>query len=422
MEYKTINLNSYNIHFVKTNKFKTIDIKVVFVNKFKKEDITKRNFLMDMLSFSTKNYNTRRKLSVKCQDLYSLNLNASNFRLGNYLISKIGVSLLNPKYTEESMLKESFDLLMEILFNPFVSNGKFDSKIFSLIKKELETELLAVKEQSRVYAISQFLNQMDKNKPYSYHNYCYEEDLQKINESNLYEFYQEFLKNNLVDIYVVGDFDFDLMEKMIREKFMISTLKKDKGSIVVNHNEIRKRSRKVIEKSKFQQSQLVIGLKFSNLSKFEFSYVSNIYNLILGGISDSLLMKNVRVNESLAYYINSSLNKADNLIIINSGIEGSTFDKTIKIIKKTLKDIQNGIISEEDIKKCQVEYISSLDVATNVAGGIIDLVMSHHLKLADPFEVRKKKICEVTKEDVINFSKKVSLDTIYLLEGTNENI
>ena len=73
MEYKKINLNSYNIHFIKTDKFKTIDIRVMFIDKFKKEDITKRNFLMDMLSFSTKEYDTHRKLSIKCQDLYSLN-------------------------------------------------------------------------------------------------------------------------------------------------------------------------------------------------------------------------------------------------------------------------------------------------------------------------------------------------------------
>ena len=422
MEYKKINLNSYNIHFIKTDKFKTIDIRVMFIDKFKKEDITKRNFLMDMLSFSTKEYDTHRKLSIKCQDLYSLNLNSSNFRLGNYLISKIGITLLNPKYTEESMLEESIDLLTETIFNPNVTNNRFETKSFNLVKKNLETELLSVKEQPRLYAISQFLKEIDENKPYSYHGYCYQEDLEKINESNLYEYYKEFLTKNLVDIYVVGDIDFSKVEKLIREKFKISTLKKDKGNVIIKHDKIRKKSRKVIEKSDFKQAKLVIGLKLDDLSKFEFGYVSNIYNLILGGISDSLLMKNVRVKESLAYYISSSLNKVDNLIIITSGIEGKNFNKTVKIIKKTLKDIQNGKINDDDIKKCQTEYISSVDVASNLPNGLMDLAMSNHLKISDSIDVRKKKIMEVTKEDVINFSKKVSLDTIYLLEGNNENV
>ena len=70
----------------------------MFIDKFKKEEITKRNFLMDMLTFSSKQYNTKRNLSIKCQDLYSLSLNSANFRIGNYLISKIGASFLNPKY------------------------------------------------------------------------------------------------------------------------------------------------------------------------------------------------------------------------------------------------------------------------------------------------------------------------------------
>lgn len=422
MEYKKINLNSYNIHFIKTDKFKTIDIRLMFIDKFKKENITKRNFLMDILTFSSKKYDTRRKLSIKCQELYSLSLSSSIFRIGNFLLSKIGISLLNPKYTEKSMLEESLSLLMEVVFNPNVFDNKFESKSFNLVKKELENELLSVKEQSRIYAMSQFLKELDNNKPYSCHGYSYEEDLELINEYNLYEYYQDFLRNNLVDIYVVGDFDFSEMEKLIKEKIKISTLKKDKGSIVVKHDKIRKRARKIVESSDFKQSKLVIGLALNNLSDFEFSYVSNVYNLLLGGISDSLLMQNVRVKQSLAYYISSSLNKADNLIIIGSGIERKNFDKTLKIIKKTLKDIQNGKITDDDIKKCQTEYISSLDIASNIPTGLMDLTMSNHLKLADPIDVRKKKILEVTKEDIIKFSKKVSLDTVYLLEGKNENL
>lgn len=422
MEYKKINLNSYNIHLIKTDKFKTIDIKVVFIDKFKKEEITKRNFLIDMLTFSTKKYDTKRKLTIKCQDLYSLSLSSANFRIGNYLMTKIGITLLNPKYTEESMLDESFDLLMETFFNPNTIENHFAEKAFSLIKKDLETELLEVREQPKIYALSQFLKEMDSNKPYSYHGYCYEEDLEKITKYSLYEYYQKFLQTNLVDIYVVGDFDFSKMEAMIRNKFKITTLKKNKGTIIVKHDKIRKHSHKVIEHSKFNQSKLIVGLKLDKLTKFEFGYVSNLYNLILGGISDSLLMKNVRVKESLAYYIGSSLNKADNLIIISSGIEKSNFEKTVKIIKKTLKDIQNGKITDDDIQKGQKEYLSSLESVINVPGGIIDLTMANHLTMSDPVEIRRKKIMEVSKKDIIDFSKKVFLDTIYLLEDSHENL
>lgn len=422
MEYKDVKLNSYNVHFIKTDKFKTIDIKIVFTDEFCKEEITKRNFLIDVLSSSTKKYNTRRKLNIKCQDLYSLNLQCSNYRLGNYLISKMGISFLNPKYTEKSMLGESIDLLSEVIFNPNVNKQKFDSRTFNLVKKDLENEILTIKEQPKLYATTRFFEVIGENKPYAYHGYCYLDDLKKINESDLYAYYQKFIKKNMVDIYVVGDFDFDEVLSLLREKIKITTFKKKKCSMVIHHNKIRKRLRKVIEKSNFKQAKLIIGLKLSDLSEFEFNYVSSLYNLILGGISDSLLMRNVRLKESLAYYANSSLNKADNLIIINSGIESSNFSKTLKIIKKTLKDIQNGKITDDDILKAKTEYLSSLNLITNLPGGLIDLQIANNLGLSESFETRKERIVEVTKEDIIRFSQKISLDTVYLLEGNNEGI
>lgn len=417
MESKTINLNSYNIHFIKTKDFKTIDIRVMFTDRFNKEEITKRNFLLDMLIYSTKKYNSKRILSIKCQDLYSLKLNSSNIRVGNYLTSKIGISFLNPKYTEKKMLKESIDLLMEVIFNPNVNNNKFDDKTFEIIKKDLESELLTIKEQPKIYALSQMLKEMGENAPYSYHGYCYKEDLEKLNVENLYQYYKQFLRTNLVDIYVVGDFDFDEMEAIIRDSFNIATLKKDKGCIFYEHEKIRKRSKKIIEKSMFLQSKLVIGLKTFKLTEFEKDYVVNIYNMILGGNTDSLLMKNVRVKESLVYYIFSMLNKVDNILIISCGIESKNFEKTLKIIKKTLSDIRSGKITDDDVKKCQIEYISALETAESNPSSLIDLKMSEQFNFSQSIDERKKNIIKVTKDDVINISKKITLDTIYLLEG-----
>ena len=42
-------LGSYNLHFIKTDIFKTITMKVIFHTPIIKEDITKRNILSDIL-------------------------------------------------------------------------------------------------------------------------------------------------------------------------------------------------------------------------------------------------------------------------------------------------------------------------------------------------------------------------------------
>ena len=49
MEYRVDDNLSYKIHMIKTDKFKTVNIKIIFSKEIKKEEITLRNFLSDFL-------------------------------------------------------------------------------------------------------------------------------------------------------------------------------------------------------------------------------------------------------------------------------------------------------------------------------------------------------------------------------------
>ena len=49
MKYTKKDLASYNLHLINTDKFKTITMKVVFSSPIKKDEITMRNVLSDLL-------------------------------------------------------------------------------------------------------------------------------------------------------------------------------------------------------------------------------------------------------------------------------------------------------------------------------------------------------------------------------------
>ena len=65
MEIKTNNENGYNLHFIETKNFKTTFIKVIFWEKIKKEELVFRNMLINNLLFSSKTYNTQKKMNIK---------------------------------------------------------------------------------------------------------------------------------------------------------------------------------------------------------------------------------------------------------------------------------------------------------------------------------------------------------------------
>lgn len=421
MKYKKKNLGSYNLHMIKTSKFKTVNIQVILSKEVKKEEITIRNFLTDMLTYSCNKYKTKRELSIAAQDLYAVNIYASNYRLGNYYNTDINLSLLEEKYTEEGMLIKSIELLKEILFNPNIENNDFDKESFNVIKNNMRIRIESLKEDPKKYSMIKMLANMDDKAPYSYHGFGYLEDLENITPETLYKYYKDFIDTSSIDIFIVGDIDFEKIEQYIRDNFKFNTFKKDKKSIVIKHDKFRTRAKKVIEVDKLNQSKLSIGCKIKDLTDFEKHYVLTIYNIILGGNSNSLFFQSIREKNSLCYYIGSSSNKVDNLLIISSGITASNFDKTISLIKKEMKNMTLGKFDDELIEKAKTHYASLIDEMDDYPSQIISSYYATDILGVDYPEVRKKKILEVTKENIMEVAKKIKIDTIFLLEGSDED-
>ncbi len=420
MKERTIDLKYGKLHLLKTKKFRTINVKIILKDELKKEDITKRNFLTDYLTLTTKKYKTKRELALKTQELYSLYIGAYNTRLGNYLVTRFNLSFLDPKYTEEKMLDESIALLHEVIFEPNVKNGMFQEDLFKIIKKDLKTEIETVKENPKLYANIKMLENLGPGKSYSYHGFGYLEDLEALTPKSLYEYYQEFLTKNAVDIYVCGDFDDDKVIKLVKEQLDFKTIKKEKGSIYIKPEKPRRKIQEIIEESNFSQSKLAIGCKLGELSDFRFKYALNIYNMILGGGFNSKFMQEIREKNSLAYYINSIVNKADSIMIIQSGISYKNYHQVVSSVKEIMKKMAKGEITDEEIENAKVEYISILDESYDDMENIIESNVVKDLMNLDDFVVRRQKAQEVTKEDIIEVAKKMTIDTIYLLKGAQD--
>ena len=254
------------------------------------------------------------------------------------------------------------------------------------------------------------------NLPYSYRGFGYLEDLDSINNENLYQYYKDFITKSEVDIYVIGDFEEKEMTKLIKQKLNFETLKKPKCNINIYHDKILRKPKTIIETEKNNQSKLSIGCKLKDLTEFERKYVINLYNMILGGGFNSKFMQIIREEKSLCYYITSNVNKADNLLIISSGISKDNFVDVVKYIKKIMKNI-GTTITEEELNNVKTEYLSILEETLDNMDSIVENMVAKDLLNLDDLQTRRNEIMNVTLDDIKNISKKVYLDTIYLLRG-----
>lgn len=418
LKYECINMGAYNLHLINTKRFKTVTVEVNFRRIIKKDEITKRTLLKDILLNSSNRYQTERELIIASEDLYDLKLIASSARMGNYTNLSFKIKYLNEEFSEKNMNEKCISFLMDILFNPNIDENGFKESVVDKCSKRLAKSIKSLKDNKIKYSLCKLLESIP-DKPYSYNSYGYIEDLETINGKNLFDYYNSIINDDLIDIFVVGDFDSDKIKDIIKNTFNAKTFHKEKNDIIVKELEVAKKVNKIIENDNVNQSQLTMLCSMNNVSDYERKYVSSIYNEILGGSSSSMLFDNVREKNSYAYYINSNQKSYDNILLIYSGIEPGNSETVIKLIKKVLLDMQKGRITNEQIKSAKETIISAIKASLDNPSGIINTYYAKVLVNSDDVETRIKKINEVSKDSIVSFANKITLHTIYLLEGDN---
>lgn len=418
MNFETFNMGSYNLHFIKTNRFKTITIDVNFYRTIVKDEITKRNLLKMLLLNSSKNYKTEKDLIIESENLYDIKVSSSISRIGSFSNLSFQTKFLNEKFTEKEMNRESIVFFLDLIFNPNICNDAFVN--VEEQKKKLKQDILSIKDNKPKFAYLLLMEKM-KNKEYMYNTFGYIEDLEDIDGEKLYKYYRKVLDEDQIDIFVLGDFSSSEMKELFREYFKINTFKKVNKKLLISPLEERKRVLKYHEYDNVNQAQLLLLLSINGLTDFERKYTIKVFNELLGGSSNSILFDTVREKNGYCYYINSSVKAYDNIMVINSGVENENIERCIKLIRKCLKDIREGKFDDKRLISSKKTIISGIKASFDNPISIINSYFSKVLVGTEDEEKRINSFNNITKEDIIKVSKKVNFHTIQILEKGKNN-
>lgn len=413
MDYNCYDMNAYKLHIIKTKKFKTITVGIAFRRKILKEEITIRNLLKDLMINSSYNYPTEKSLIIETEKLYDLKLIAANYRIGNDTILTFKTRFLNEKYTEEGMNEESIRFLLDIIFNPRLDNDVIKCK------KKIEKSILQLKDNKIKYSLFKLLEDTG-DMPYAYNSYGDIDTLNKISVEDIKKYYDSLIRDDIVDVYVIGDVFSSDIKKIFKEYFKITTFHKDKCEILAPELKQVRKVKEIREYDKVNQTQLTMLCSINGLTDYERKYVLPVYGEMLGGSANSILFDSVREKNSYAYYVNAIVKSYDNLMMIYSGIGKGTEDKVRKIIVKTLKNIAKGIFDNDKFEDAKRTMVAGIKASLDSPMGIINNYYAMELVNSKSVEERIKEVSKVKREDIINVSKKIKLHTVFILEATDE--
>ena len=419
MIYKTYNNKTYNIYTIKTDKFKTCHMEIVFRNNIDRNDITKRSLITEMLVENSKKYKTRRDMIIELENLYNSYFYGVTNRIGSSILTSFCFDFINPNLVDEN-IDNFIKFPLEVIFNPNIKNEEFDITTFEYIKERVKQDINSIIEDPKKYSINELLKNMCPDTESSININGYVKDLNLITNTNLYDYYNKMLEHDYIDIYIIGDLDMDKVSKIIDNKFSVNILKNHKINYNIN-NKVVKKPRKIVKTFDSGQESICVGLNLDNISLYERNYVGYMYNYILGGGSlETKLYNRLRNENSLCYSASSIYQKFDNLIIIHTAISKENENKAIKLIKESINDMIYNL-TDEEIEDTKKLIISTLNMSLDNPGKIIDNYIYKNLYGLEPIEVRMEKYNNISKEDIIKFAKKVKINTILCLrDGENE--
>ena len=421
MDYKVYKSPSFNIYTIKTDRFKSSHMEIIFRSKAIKNKMTSYAFLADILTESTKEYPSRRYLMTRMEELYELSIYGTTTRVGNILNTSIILDFINPEYiNEEDYLENSIKLPFEILNNPNVINKEFDLKTFNIVKERIRKDIESIKENPFKQSIRETINYTGFDTATSYPLLGTIEDLEAITPSSLYNTYEELFKENVCDIFIIGNLDMDEVASIIKREFKNRYISKLDTNMYITNKENKRPLVGSIESNNIQAS-LVMIYNVNELNDFEKNAVIHVFNYIFGnGGLTSKLYQNLREKNSLCYGVTSMVLKYDSLLLIQVSLDNESVSKAISLIKKSLKEMTTGNFTIDTLNDAINNLIISMDYSMD---NCVPILSNYVFNIFDNLpmpEERKKLYKKVTKEDIINVAKKLKLNTVFTLKGGNK--
>ena len=407
----------YNLHTINVDNFRSCHFSLVFRTKFDKKKAVAFTLLSDILTDSSKKYPSPKYVYRHIFSNYILDFYGSFSRVGKVMQTYIVCDYVDPKYIkDDNYLDNTYKFIFDMISNPLIKDGVFDEKVFSTVKNRLLTELSSLNENNSFLSIHKALKIFSDDGPASFHLFDMIDFVKNMEVKDLYEYYLELINESSIDIFITSSSSQNNVEKVLKKYCPFKNNKYTKYNELI-YGDKRFIPKKVVDKSSFKQSTIVMIYNIDNMSMHEREFVIPFYTSILcsGGLS-SKLYKSLREENGLCYNVTANCYDRSNILVIKSTIKVGFENKAIRLIKKAVSDMKNKI-SNEEYMGAYYEYQRSLKGMIDSIGAINRIYMNTFYAGFSSYEEKKVRFKKVNVDEINSLASKIKLNTIYVLKG-----
>ena len=405
---------------VQSEKFKTGCLSLSLLRPLRREEAAANALLPAVLLRGCEGFPDMREISAFLDGYYGASVGSLVRKKGEVQTTGFYAAFLEDRYAldGEPILAPMVDFVCRLLLKPVTEDGAFVSAFVDGEKQNLINTMEARINNKRSYVVSQLLRTMCKDEAYGLPRLGDVEEVEPITAKSLYGHYRHILAHSRMEIFYHGSCDADTVADLL--KTGLSDLPRGEAdafsTVIVDKAETVQTKREALDVT---QGKLAMGFRLGCTADDVERYPAALMmNAVFGSGVTSKLFLNVREKMSLCYYASSTIEKFKGVMVVSSGIEFDKFEVARDEILHQLELTRQGEITEEELEGARIALLSSLKTGMDSPGRLDDYALGQAIlgqegtmaDLANSLET-------VTAEQVAEAARRVTLDTVYFIEG-----
>lgn len=253
---------------------------------------------------------------------------------------------------EAVFLSRFHDQIVDIL-NQIIYHPKFTKQNLARVAQQFHNEIKLSNTKSSSIAFKLLTKELFAG--HSYALFSQDKEIKNVELEDL-NLFLPFVHHSICKIFVSGAVNPNfisqlksLIQQPQNNTIQTSLLKAHPGCTIIKNT------------GKFDQDTLRMGEVLQNLNSNDLIALK-LANLIFGGYFGSRLMQIIREEKGLTYGINSSIINMQeySYFLIASDLKKGVFDEVVQIIEEQMYDLQNQLVSEDELEQAKRYLIGSM--------------------------------------------------------------
>ena len=416
---------------IRAERFKTsrLVLQMALPLRLGQPAITAANALLPyILHRSCAAYPKPRMLESRLAELYGARLAAYVQKQGEAQVLNIALTAIDDRFalSGEAVAAGCAALLLNLLFEPNLQ-GVGDDAIFPEQSVALEKRLLIEQLESEEGNKWQYAgNRMDalmcSREAYGLNPKGEKAAVAALTPADITKAWKNALETAPIQITLVADSDGEDVRRAIEARFAGQT----RAPVMPETEfvEAAGEEKFVREEQPVEQAKLYIGLRAGTKNCLDKRYAMEIMVDLFGGAPYSKLFLNVREKMSLCYAVGARLHELKGLIVVRAGIDTDKADEAKKEILRQLRLMQEGGFTDEELSISIRSFCDGIRSGADTPEQLASWYGIYGMGMYEDEPASREEFCaqveNVTREEVIETAKGVTLDTIYLLAAKNE--